>query len=82
MELLPEIIKLIQLNIPEILTFGLAVLSIILGKKYKKLKQIINELADLLTDLHLAIEDDVISPEEITKLTKDLKDLIESLFLR
>ena len=77
MELLPELIKLIQANIPEILTFGLAVLSIILGTKYKKWKTIVFKLIRIFALVEIAVNDDQFTQDEVNALIDEFKELFD-----
>lgn len=70
MELLPEIIKILQDNLPVIITIGLSILSVILGKKYREIKKIITYMLGVLNAINLAIADDDITLEEIQVIIK------------
>ena len=75
MELLPEIIKILQDNLPVIITIGLSVLSVILGAKYKKFKKFFITVIDILDAINTAIIDDEVTLEEIQDIIETIKKL-------
>ena len=56
--------------IAEILTIVLAILSIFLGAKYKKAKQIMKEVAEAMDKTYKAIEDNKITKDELKQVIK------------
>jgi len=60
-----------------ILTMVLALLSIFLGVKYKKAKQIMKEVAEAMDKTYKAIEDNEITEEELKQVIKEWKDVLE-----
>ena len=77
MELLPELIKLIQLNIPEILTFGLSIVIVIFGKKYRKLIRIFQKLSVLLATVVQASNDDQYTQTEVNTIFIQMQELLD-----
>ena len=77
MDLLPELIKLIQLNIPEILTFGLSLVIVIFGKKYRKLIRIFQKLSVLLTTVVQASNDDQYTQTEVNTIFIQMQELLD-----
>ena len=63
--------------VAEILTIVLALLSIFLGVKYKKAKQIIKEVAEAMDKTYKAIEDNEITEEELKQLVKEWADVLK-----
>ena len=77
MDLLPELIKLIQLNIPEILTFGLSLVIVIFGKKYRKLIRIFQKLSVLLATVVQASNDDQYTQTEVNTIFIQMQELLD-----
>ena len=77
MDLLPELIKLIQLNIPEILTFGLSLVIVIFGKKYRKLMRIFQKLSVLLATVVQASNDDQYTQTEVNTIFIQMQELLD-----
>ena len=63
--------------IAEILTIVLALLSIFLGVKYKKAKQIMKEVAEAMDKTYKAIEDNEITEEELKQVIKEWADVLK-----
>ena len=63
--------------IAEILTIILALLSIFLGAKYKKAKQIMKEVAEAMDETYKYIEDNKITEAELKKVLKEWKDVLK-----
>lgn len=63
--------------VAEILTFLLAVLSAHLGKKYRRARKVLGDVAKTLEDLDKALADNKLSPEEIKQIVSDLRKTVE-----
>jgi hypothetical protein len=72
-----DLVELIIQNLPEILTFALGIVSIILGKKYNTYKTKITHIAELFPILMDAVEDDQITMDEVTKISDQVKLILE-----
>ena len=70
-----EFIKLIIDLLPAIITIGLSILSVVLGKKYKAFKKSFIAVIALLDAINLAIADDDITFEEIQVIIKRINEL-------
>ena len=77
MDLLPELIKLIQLNIPEILTFGLSLVIVIFGKKYRKLIRIFGKVNLALAAVVEASNDDKYTQDEVNEIFVAIQELLD-----
>ena len=64
--------------IAEILTIVLALLSLYLGGKYKKAKQVIKELAEAMDKTYKALEDDKVTKEELKGILKEWSDVLKA----
>ena len=78
MELLPEIIKLIQLNLPAIFTVILGVLAtrFLLWRKFKI---ILADIGFLIGSASDAIDDDQITMDEVNTIIADVQRLLDDL---
>jgi len=76
MELIPELITLLQSNIPAILTIIVGVIAtrFILWKKFKS---ILANIANLLNDVNEALLDDAITVDEVEILIGDILNLLK-----
>lgn len=60
-----------------LLTGLLGLLSAYFGSRYAKVKKKIRQIAQLVNDIDKALEDNRITEEELKKIIKDLKAIIE-----
>jgi len=63
----------------EVLTAILAVVSFLLGAKWRKAKAVLRDLAKALEDTYQALEDDKLTKEELKQLIKDWKKVLENV---
>ena len=76
MELLPEIIKLIQLNLPQLASIGLAIIAVVAGNKYRKIRRILFKVFTLFTHVVEASNDDQYTQEEVNEILEDIRVLL------
>ena len=65
--------------IAQIMVLVLAILSTYLGKRYKKARRVLDDLAKALDDTDKALDDNKLTPQEVQQLIKDWKRLIEDV---
>ena len=71
-----EFIKLIVDISPAVITVGLTILSVVLGKKYKKFKKDITAFLEVATLIVDAISDDKITLSEVQHLLNHTNELL------
>ena len=74
-----EFIQLIIDIAPAAITIGLSILSVVLGKKYKKFKRLFIEIFHVFEAISTAIEDDTVTKEEIYVILDNIKKLHNEL---
>ena len=70
-----EFIQLIIDIAPAAITIGLTILSVVLGKKYKKFKRLFVDVFDIFDSINTAIEDETVTIEEIYTIIDNVKKL-------
>jgi hypothetical protein len=78
MDLLPELIKLIQINLPAILTLILGVVAtrFLLWRKFKV---ILADIGFLIGSVSEAINDDQLTMDEVNTIIADVQRLLDDL---
>jgi len=61
----------------QVLSVILGILAIYFGFQYAKFKKVVEELAEAVMETSKAIEDDNITEDELKKLVKEWKDVLE-----